>query len=162
TRPPSTPGSWPAAYGWPSSSPSAGPWRTSSSRSPAPAPTEWTDAMVLVELIKMARRPRTWVSLPALCGLPILVAVFLDITRLGPAPAEQPASLAAVLATGSLFPAAGLAIVLPLFLPVAVAVIGGDAIAGEASGGTLRYLLLRPVGRTKLLVAKLFSLIVFT
>jgi ABC-2 type transport system permease protein len=118
--------------------------------------------MVLVELIKMVRRPRTWVSLAALCGLPALVAIFLDVTKLGPAPGEQPAFLAAVLANGALFPAAALAIVLPLFLPVSVAVIGGDAIAGEASGGTLRYLLLRPVGRTKLLVAKLFSLIVFT
>jgi hypothetical protein len=28
--------------------------------------------------------------------------------------------------------------VLPLFLPVAVAVVGGDAVAGEASAGTLR------------------------
>jgi ABC-2 type transport system permease protein len=118
--------------------------------------------MIVVELVKMARRPRTWVSLGVLCGLPILVAIFLAITRLGPQPGEQPAFLAAVLNNGALFPAAALAIVLPLFLPVAVAVIGGDAIAGEASGGTLRYLLLRPVGRTKLLVAKLFSLIVFT
>lgn len=117
--------------------------------------------MILVELVKMARRPRTWVSLGLLCGLPILVAIFLAITKLGPQPGEQPAFLAAVLNNGALFPAAALAIVLPLFLPVAVAVIGGDAIAGEASGGTLRYLLLRPVGRTRLLVAKLVSMIVF-
>ena len=117
--------------------------------------------MILVELVKMARRPRTWVSLGLLCGLPILVAVFLAITKLGPQPGEQPAFLAAVLNNGALFPAAALAIVLPLFLPVAVAVIGGDAIAGEASGGTLRYLLLRPVGRTRLLVAKLVAVVVY-
>ena len=55
----------------------------------------------------------------------------------------------AVLTNGALFPAAALGIVLPLFLPVAVAVIAGDSIAGEASGGTLRYLLVRPVGRTR-------------
>jgi ABC-2 type transport system permease protein len=34
-------------------------------------------------------------------------------------------------------------------------------VAGEAAGGTLRYLLARPVGRTRLLVAKLISLVVF-
>src|SRR5581483_8692769 len=33
----------------------------------------------------------------------------------------------------------------------------GDSIAGEANAGTLRYLLVRPVGRTRLLVAKLIS-----
>ncbi len=115
--------------------------------------------MIRVELRKLARRPRTWVSLILLCALPIAVAVFLAITRIGPA--GGPAFLSAVLNNGSLFPAAALAIVLPLFLPVAVAVIGGDAVAGEASAGMLRYLLARPVGRTRLLVAKLVSLTVF-
>ena len=67
-----------------------------------------------------------------------------------------------MLSSGTLYPAAALAIVLPIFLPVAVAVVAGDAIAGEASAGTLRYLLARPVGRTRLLVAKLVTLIVYT
>jgi ABC-2 type transport system permease protein len=67
-----------------------------------------------------------------------------------------------VLSSGSLYPAAALAIVLPIFLPVAVAVVAGDSIAGEAGSGTLRYLLARPVGRTRLLAAKLIALIVYT
>jgi ABC-2 type transport system permease protein len=50
---------------------------------------------------------------------------------------------------------------MPVFLPVSVAVLAGDAVAGEAAGGTLRYLLVRPVGRTRLLVAKLVALVVF-
>ena len=65
------------------------------------------------------------------------------------------------LANGSLFAIAALAIVLPLFLPIAVAVWRGDAVAGEAQAGTLRYLLVRPVGRTRLLVAKLVAVVVF-
>jgi ABC-2 type transport system permease protein len=117
--------------------------------------------MIVVELRKLVRRPRTWVSIILLCGLPALVAAFLAVTRVGPSPGEQPAFLAAVLSNGALFPAAALAIVLPLFLPVAVAVVGGDAVAGEATAGTLRYLLVRPVGRTRLLVAKLVSLIAY-
>ena len=52
-----------------------------------------------------------------------------------------------MLANGALFPAAALGIVL-LFLPVAVAVVAGDSVGGEANTGTLRYLLVRPVGRT--------------
>jgi ABC-2 type transport system permease protein len=43
-----------------------------------------------------------------------------------------------------------------------VAVVAGDAIAGEAQAGTLRYLLTRPVGRTRLIVAKLIGVIAFT
>ena len=66
-----------------------------------------------------------------------------------------------MLSNGALFPAAALGIVLPLFLPVAVAVVAGDSIAGEASAGTLRYLLVRPVGRTRLLLAKLVAVLAF-
>jgi ABC-2 type transport system permease protein len=118
--------------------------------------------MILVELRKLARRPRTWVSIALLCLLPTLVAIFLAISDIAPRPGSEPVFLSAVLANGALFPAAALAVVLPIFLPVAVAVVGGDAIAGEANSGTLRYLLLRPVSRTRLLVAKLVSLSAYT
>jgi ABC-2 type transport system permease protein len=66
-----------------------------------------------------------------------------------------------VLNNGSLYPAAAMAMIVPIFLPIAVAVLAGDSVAGEASGGTLRYLLARPVGRTRLLVAKLIAQAVF-
>ena len=117
--------------------------------------------MIAVELRKLARRPRTWATLLLLDGLPVLVAVLLKITKLGPRPGQGPTFLAAVLSDGALFPAAALAIVLPLFLPIAVSVIAGDAIAGEAQAGTLRYILTRPVGRTRLLTAKLISIWAF-
>ena len=117
--------------------------------------------MIGVELVKLLRRPRTWVVILLLDALPTLVAVLLAVTDVAPRPGEGPAFLSAILANGRLFPAAALAIVLPLFLPVSVAVVAGDAIAGEAQAGTLRYLLARPVGRTRLLVAKLVSTLVF-
>jgi ABC-2 type transport system permease protein len=115
----------------------------------------------LVELRKLVGRPRTWVTIALLAGLPTLVAVLLRVTGVGPRPGQGPAFLAQVLNNGALFPAAALALVLPVFLPVAVAVLAGDTVAGEASAGTLRYLLVRPVGRTRLLVAKLAVTIVF-
>jgi ABC-2 type transport system permease protein len=117
--------------------------------------------MIGVELRSMLRRPRTWVVIALLDLLPTIVAVLVKTTNIGPRPGQGPAFLSAVLANGQLFPLAALAIVLPLFLPVAVAVVAGDSIAGEAQAGTLRYLLARPVGRTTLLVAKLVSVVVF-
>ena len=117
--------------------------------------------MIRVELVKLVRRPRTWASILLLCGLPTLVAVFIAVTHVAPAPGQGPALLSAVLSNGTLYPAAALALVLPIFLPIAVSLMAGDAIAGEATSGTLRYLLTRPVGRTRLLVAKLITLIVF-
>ncbi|MBM9468470.1 ABC transporter permease [Nakamurella leprariae] len=117
--------------------------------------------MIVVELRKLFRRPRTWVTIAVLNLLPIIVAVLLVLTDLAPRPGQGPAFLSAVLTNGALFPLAALAIVLPLFLPIAVAVIAGDSVAGEAQAGTLRYLIARPVGRTRLLVAKLLAVLVF-
>jgi ABC-2 type transport system permease protein len=117
--------------------------------------------MITVELIKLFRRPRTWMALVLLDALPILVAVLLAVTDVSPRPGQGPAFLSAVTANGALFAIAALAIVLPLFLPISVAVIAGESVAGEAQAGTLRYLLARPVGRTRLLVAKLVAVFAF-
>ena len=114
-----------------------------------------------VELHQLVRSRRTWVTILLIDLLPTIVAVLLALTDIGPRPGSGPAFLSAVLTDGTLFPLAAMAIVLPLFLPIAVAIQAGDAIAGEAQQGTLRYLLVRPVGRTRLLVAKLVSVMAF-
>jgi ABC-2 type transport system permease protein len=117
--------------------------------------------VIRVELAKLFRRPRTYVIAALLCALPFIVALFLATTRVPPPPGESGVFLSAVLSNGSLYPAAAMALVMPVLLPVATAVLAGDAVAGEAAAGTLRYLLIRPVGRTRLLVAKLVALLVF-
>jgi ABC-2 type transport system permease protein len=118
--------------------------------------------VIAVELFKLVRRVRTWFTIGLICALPLVVAIFIAVTHLVPPPGQASAFLSAVLEDGQLYPAAALALVLPVFLPVAVAVVAGESIAGEASAGTLRYLLARPVGRTRLLVAKLISVTTFT
>ena len=47
-----------------------------------------------------------------------------------------------------------LSLLLILVLPVVIAVVSGDSVAGEAGYGTLRYLLAVPAGRTRLLAVK--------
>jgi ABC-2 type transport system permease protein len=113
--------------------------------------------VIAVELRKMLRSRRTWVTIGVIDLLPSLLAV----TDLGPRPGTGPAFLSAVLADGALYPLAAIAIILPLFLPAAVAITAGETIAGEAQQGTLRYVLIRPVGRTRLLVAKLVAVMGF-
>ena len=49
----------------------------------------------------------------------------------------------------------------PLFLPLTVGVVAGDTIAGEAGLGTLRYLLVAPAGRIRLLLVKYAGAAVF-
>ena len=54
-----------------------------------------------------------------------------------------------------------LTLLLILVLPVAVSVISGDSVAGEAGYGTLRYLLAVPAGRTRLLIVKYLAIVAF-
>jgi ABC-2 type transport system permease protein len=54
-----------------------------------------------------------------------------------------------------------LSTLLILVLPVVVAVVAGDSVAGEAGYGTLRYLLAVPAGRTRLLVVKYGVIVTF-
>jgi ABC-2 type transport system permease protein len=56
---------------------------------------------------------------------------------------------------------AALILELPLFLPLAVSAISGDAVAGEANLGTLRYLLTIPAGRLRLLIVKYVAIVIF-
>ena len=54
-----------------------------------------------------------------------------------------------------------LSTLLVLILPVVVAVVAGDSVAGEAGYGTLRYLLAVPAGRTRLLAVKYAAIVTF-
>src|SRR5579862_5086659 len=54
-----------------------------------------------------------------------------------------------------------LSTLLILVLPVVVAVVAGDSVAGEAGYGTLRYLLAVPAGRTRLLSVKFGAIATF-
>ena len=136
TRPRSTRGWSGPGCGSARSARTSAPWRRSCCRSPGRARTTSAGTVMIgVELVKLLRRPRTWISVVLTCALPFVVAVFITITHLTPPPGQGSAFLSAVLQDGALYPAAALALVLPVFLPVAVAVVAGDSIAGEAATG---------------------------
>jgi ABC-type transport system involved in multi-copper enzyme maturation permease subunit len=46
-------------------------------------------------------------------------------------------------------------------MPLAIAVLAGDSVAGEAGYGTLRYLLAAPAGRARILAVKYAVIAVF-
>jgi len=100
------------------------------------------------------RRRRNLVVLLVLAGIPVLIGTAVRLSSGPPQGGEGPPFLAQIAGNGVFVALTALTVVLPLFLPLAVAVVSGDAVAGEASLGTLRYLLVVPVSRTRLLVVK--------
>jgi ABC-2 type transport system permease protein len=74
---------------------------------------------------------------------------------------SPPAFLSQVTGNGVFLAFLTLVVESTLILPLVVAVVTGDSIAGEANRGTLRYLLTVPAGRTRLLGIKFTANVVF-
>ena len=111
------------------------------------------------ELWLLFRRPRNLAALGVLALVPVLLGVAIRVSA--PGEGEGPAILAQIAGNGLVLTFAAMFFLVPLLLPVAVAVVAGDAVAGEANSGTLRYLLTAPAGRTRLLAVKYVSVVVF-
>ncbi|MET8419005.1 ABC transporter permease [Streptomyces sp. NPDC005134] len=122
----------------------------------------WTFGILRSELTTTLRRWRTLALLGVLAAVPVLIGIAVRIetsdgSPAGPGGGGGPAFLSQVTNNGLFLVFAALSVTLPVFLPMAVGVIAGDSIAGEAGAGTLRYLLVAPAGRTRLLLAKYAS-----
>jgi ABC-2 type transport system permease protein len=131
----------------------------------APNPL-WTLGLLRSELVTTLRRWRTLALLGVLAAVPVLVGVAVRIETNGESPAgpdggQGPAFIAQITNNGLFLVFTALAATLPFFLPMAVGVVAGDAIAGEANSGTLRYLLVAPAGRTRLLLTKYATTMAF-
>jgi ABC-2 type transport system permease protein len=110
--------------------------------------------VIAIELAKQARRPRAWVTLLAMGAIPIVLTVIIGATR--PTIAERFGDFGSVVTdtSGLTMPVIALSAMLLFVLPLAVAIFAGECVAGEASWGSLRYLLARPVPRWRVLGAK--------
>lgn len=128
----------------------------------APARGRGSSAWSLLasELSVLFRRRRTWAMLVALAAIPILIAVAVRLSSAVPA-GRGPAFLDRITQNGLFVGVTGMLVSIPLFLPLTVGVVAGDTVAGEAGLGTLRYLLVAPAGRVKLLLVKYSGAVVF-
>ncbi|MGP3999116.1 ABC transporter permease [Streptomyces sp. 8N706] len=117
------------------------------------------------ELGTTFRRWRTLALLGVLAAVPVLVGTAVKIETSGDGSIGEggggPAFITQVTNNGLFLVFTSLAATLPFFLPMTVGVVAGDAVAGEASAGTLRYLLVAPAGRTRLLLAKYTATMAF-
>lgn len=118
-------------------------------------------SLLAAEVSLLFRRRRTWAMLAALAAIPVIIAIVVKVSATSPGPGQGPPFLDRVTHNGLFVSITGLVVTVPLFLPLTVGVVAGDTIAGEAGLGTLRYLLLAPVGRLRLLVTKYIGVVAF-
>jgi ABC-2 type transport system permease protein len=117
--------------------------------------------VIRVEWTRQVRRIRTWACLALLAAVPIIVTVasYLDPPR----QRRFDLNLFTILTSSGInVGVISLVVMGQFFLVVVVAAFAGESIAGEATWGTLRYLLVRPVTRARLVLAKLAVAYVLT
>jgi ABC-2 type transport system permease protein len=118
-------------------------------------------SLMYSELSVLFRRRRTWAMLFTVALIPICLAFAVLASGSTIPPGEGPPFLDRVSQNGLFVGFTAMIMAIPLFLPLTIGVVAGDTIAGEANTGTLRYLLIAPVNRARLLVVKFFGAAAF-
>jgi ABC-2 type transport system permease protein len=116
------------------------------------------------ELMLIFGRRRNWAGMLILAAVPVLIGVAVKFwASPGDGSDSGGPQFASQISNNGLFVAlTALTLELPLFLPLAVAAIAADSVAGEANLGTLRYLLTVPVLRARLLAVKYVAIAIFS
>lgn len=124
----------------------------------------WT--LLRIELFKIFRRPRTYISFLAIAAIVVLIQlafvsdgdlyVYFMLQSL-----SDSFSIEGKILNGYLICYILLQTLL-VHVPLLIALVGGDMIAGEANMGTLRLLASKPISRSKLLVTKFIATSIYT
>ncbi|HEX9034062.1 MAG TPA: ABC transporter permease subunit [Streptosporangiaceae bacterium] len=116
------------------------------------------------ELRNVFLRPRNLALLAVLAGAPVFLGLVLWINTPPPGAGGGPGAgvfVGQIADNGVFLALFALYVLLTVLLPLAVSVVSGDSLAGEAGLGTLRTLLTVPVGRIRLLLTKYAMIVVF-
>jgi ABC-2 type transport system permease protein len=113
-------------------------------------------ALFRAEMVKQWHRPRTYITLAITVLIPVITAIAIKANPPSPGDREEAFAVLAT-HTGLFLPVAALRFMSRFLLVIIVVLFAGDAVASEANWGNLRSILTRPIGRGRLLTAKLES-----
>ena len=125
----------------------------------------WT--LLKIELFKISKRPRTYISFAAILAIVLIFQFafkadgenYMNLMLQGINDSFQ---LDKQNALNGYFMCYIILNTLLVQIPILVALIAGDAISGEANMGTLRLVLTKPISRRELLLAKFYASIIYT
>ncbi len=123
--------------------------------------------LLQIELFKIFRKPRTYISFGAIAAMVIIIQIALKFDGqsyiefiVGGLKDSLDIPYAHIL--NGFFVCFVILNLLLIHIPLLIALVAGDSIAGEANMGTLRLLASKPVSRTKLMIAKFIATVVYT
>lgn len=124
----------------------------------------WT--LLQIELFKIFKRPRTYISFVAIAVIVWLIQLALYVDADNYIDLLLQSIKSDFIITGKIangyFVCYFILQTLLLHVPLLIALIGGDMIAGEANMGTLRLLASKPISRSSLLLSKFIASTLYT
>ncbi len=119
------------------------------------------------ELFKTFKKPRTYIAFGAIAAIVFLIQLALlingkEYVQFILSSVDETLVIPYAKITNGYWICFAILNLLLIHVPILVALVSGDIIAGEANAGTLRLLLTKPFSRTKLLLAKFFACIIYT
>ena len=123
--------------------------------------------LLQIELFKIFRRPRTYISFAAIASMILIIQLglkfdgksYLQLLMSG---ISDSFYVHYELILNGYLVAFVILNTLLIHVPLLVALVAGDMVAGEANMGTLRLLVTRPVSRTRLMLAKFTASVIYT
>jgi ABC-2 type transport system permease protein len=123
--------------------------------------------LLLIEMYKIARRPRTYIAFAAIAAIVLIFQfafkadgkAYMDLMLQN---IQDNFEVDKKLAINGYFMCYLILNTLLIQVPILVALVAGDAISGEANMGTLRLVLTRPVSRSEWLWVKFMASSIFT
>lgn len=111
-------------------------------------------------------RPRNLAMLAVLVAAPVFLGIVLRVNtpQPGAGGGDSPAGalIGQVAGNGIFLSLLATYMLMTVILPLSVAIVSGDSLAGEAGLGTLRTLATIPVGRIRLLLTKYVMIVLFS
>lgn len=124
----------------------------------------WT--LLKIELLKIFRKPRTYIAFGAIGAIVIIIQLALKYNGeqyidFGLQNLSSSFDIQGKVLNGYLVSFVILQTLL-IHVPLLITLVAGDLIAGEANMGTLRLLLSKPIGRTQLILIKFMAACIYT
>lgn len=123
--------------------------------------------LLRIELLKIFRKPRTYISFGAIAAMVVIIQVALKFDgesyiefMVGNLKDSLDIPYSHIL--NGYFICFIILNLLLIHIPLLVALVAGDSIAGEANMGTLRLIASKPVSRTGLMLAKFAATVIYT
>jgi ABC-2 type transport system permease protein len=126
--------------------------------------------LLQIELFKIFKRPRTYIAFAAITAIVLLIQLALyfdgDTYIAFLLSALQGFTVEGAMGEGDIlngyFVCYYILQTLLIHVPLLIALVGGDMIAGEANMGTLRLLISKPISRDGLLLGKFLATTIYT